>query len=115
MAMLSIIDYIDINCKGYHNATSWQVALDPDFTQIIDESIEDKVNVQTWHTMLPKIDGNGYYADLDNLYARAKVHIDNSVSDWFVMEPKNQNKQKIIVTELDGTLTEYDSIEDNFN
>ena len=115
MALLRINDLIDINTKGFHNATTWQVALDENFTQIIDESIKDTINVKEWHTMLPKINEVGYYADLDNLYARAKVWIDDNVSEWFVMEPKNQNKQKIIVVELDGSITEYDSILDNFN
>jgi len=115
MAMLRVNDMIDINTKGFHNASSFQVALDPEFTQIIDETIKDTIHVKEWHSMLPKINEDGYYADLDNLYARVKVWVDDNESSWFVTEPKNQNKQKIIVTELDGSITEYDSILDNFN
>jgi len=115
MALLRIIDLIDINTKGFHNATSWQFALDPDFTQIIDESLKDTVNVKEWHSMLPKITGDGYYADLDKLYARAKVWIDDNVSEWLEFTPLNQNDQTIIVTELDGSISTYDSLSDGFN
>ncbi len=99
MAMLKIIDYIDICSDGVHNATTWQVALDADFTQIIDESINDTVNVKEWHSMLPVINGIGYYADLEELHARVKVHIDDAVSEWFVLPVVNQNVQTVIITE----------------
>jgi hypothetical protein len=92
MAKLEINDYIDIGTGGFHNATSWQVAKDPEFKEIIDESLKDTVNVKEWHTMLPKRpeDGPGYYADLDMLYARVKVHVDEYESPWEVLEPKSQ-------------------------
>ena len=115
MARLRVNDYIDICTNNTHNATSWQVALDPDFTQIIDQSLKDTVNVKEWVTPLPKIDGNGYYADLDNLYSRVKVHIDDTESPWFVMEPVNQNKQRVIYTYPDGHTEEYDSLEIGLN
>lgn len=109
MARIRVNDYIDIACKGYHNASTYQVALDPEFTQIIDETIEDKVNVEYWDTMLPKLDGTGYYADLDQLYARVKVHIDNTVSPWFTCEPKTQRYQLVTITYPDGTTELTDS------
>lgn len=99
MAKITIIDIIDVGSGSYHNATSWQVALDPEFTQIIDESLIDTVNVKEWHSMLPKISGSGYYADLDLLYARVKVHIDNYESPWFILRPKSQNIQNVTITE----------------
>ena len=46
MAMISIKHYIDIGTGGVHNATSWQIAKDKDFTKIIDQSLKDKVNVK---------------------------------------------------------------------
>jgi hypothetical protein len=99
MARLIIQDYIDISSDGVHNATTWQIALDSGFTQIIDESINDTVNVKEWHSPLPFITGNGYYADLDQLYARVKVHVDDAVSEWFVLPVANQNIQAVTITE----------------
>jgi len=34
VATFYIDDYIDFGTKGYHNATSWQVAIDPQFEKI---------------------------------------------------------------------------------
>lgn len=110
-----ISDYIDLCTKGYHNATTYQVALDPEYKQIIDESIKDTVNVTEWHTMLPKIGGKGYYADLDKVYARVKIFIDDDESPWFELPPKNQNDQTMMITE-EGKPTYYlNSLEHNFN
>lgn len=110
-----IEDYIDLSTKGYHNASSYQVALDENFEHIIDQTIKDKINVKSWHTMLPKIDGTGYYADLDKVYARVKVFIDNDESPWFTVVPLNQNDQTMMITE-EGKETLYlNSIENNFN
>jgi hypothetical protein len=106
MAKITITDIIDVGTGSYHNATSWQVALDPEFTQIIDQSLNDKVNVKEWHSMLPKINDNGYYADLDLLYARVKVHIDSYESPWYVLRPKSQNIQNVTITEK-GVATIY--------
>lgn len=99
MAKFCINDYIDLGTQGYHNATSWEVALDPEFIYIIDFTYKNTVNVKCWNSMLPKLDGSGYYADLDRLYARCKVWIDDFESEWFVCEPKNQNDQKYVITE----------------
>lgn len=99
MALFTIKNYYDFLTKGYHNATTWEVALDPEFTQIIDRTVKDTTNVKYWHSMLPKITGTGYYADLDKVYARCKVFIDDDESDWFIVEPVNQNDQIITYTE----------------
>jgi len=115
MATLRINDYFDLGTKGYHNASSWQIALDPGFNQIIDQSLNDTVNVKEWKTMLPKIGGGGYYADLNNLYARIKIHIDNTVSGWFVLAPKNQNNQPVIYTENGVTVRTVNSLDINLN
>lgn len=114
MAMISIKDYIDIGTGGVHNATSWQIAKDKEFTKIIDQSLKDKVNVKKWYSMLPKLpeDGPGYYADLDELYVRVKIWIDDYTEDWFVLSPGNQNKQKVVITETgkEPVYTDSDSI-----
>lgn len=100
MACIKVNDYIDLGTGGVHNATSYQVALDPEFTQIIDQSLKDTEHVKEWHSMLPMIDRPGnYYADLSALYARIKVHVDDNESPWFVLEPKDQNKQNVTITE----------------
>lgn len=100
MATFYIDDYIDFGTKGYHNATSWQVAIDPQFEKIIDQSLDDKINVKQWNSPLPRIDAAGFYKDLDNIYVRVKVHIFNSVSPWFVLpEVLDQNKQLVTYTE----------------
>ena len=52
--------------------------------------------------MLPKLPedgGTGYYADLTRLYARVKVHVNGYVSEWFILNPKDQNVQDVIITE----------------
>lgn len=116
MAMLYITDYIDFATKGYHNKSSWQVALDPDFTQIVDESLNDLVNVTEWNTPLPKIGGVGFYKDMDQLFARVKVHIFNSESPWYVInEPINQNNQIVKYTYPDGTIRIENSLDIGLN
>lgn len=102
MATLYVDDYIDVGTKGYPTKCSWEVARDANFTDIIDSSYNDTVNVLTWNTPLP--DGNGwFYSDLVNLYSRVKVFIDNTESPWFVLPVKNQQSQTIEITYPDGT------------
>ena len=116
MAHFRLNDFIDIGTTAFLTSVSWQVALDSDFIHIIDESLEDVINIDEWHSQLPMIDDpDNYYADLDMLWCRIKVHIDEDSSPWFICEPKNQNKQIIRVNELDGSVTIYDSLIDNFN
>jgi len=117
MALFKLNDFIDYHTHGSITEISWQVALDSGFTQIIEESIKDHVNVREWYSMLPVIgatDGS-CYADLSNVYARVKIHIGLVDSDWFDMVPLNQNNQIIFVTELNNTTTTYDALADNFN
>ncbi len=115
MARFAINDYISLGCKGYPNAASWQVALDGEFEHIIDESLNDKVNVHSWISPLPKIDGSGYYADLDEVHARVKYHIDGDESEWFVLTTKNQNDQEFIITENKEIIETLNSIEAGIN
>lgn len=101
MAKLEVKDYIEIGSGVPHDASSWQVAKDPEFKKIIDESLNDKINVKSWFTPLPKLkeDGEGYYADMDNLYARVKIHLGITESAWLTVGPKSQNTQKVIITQ----------------
>ena len=107
MALLKIIDYIDIGTGGIHDATSWYVAKDKDikdpsmFTKLIDSSIKDKVNVKQWYTPLPKLkeDGEGYYADANELHAYATIWVGDYESDLFYLGQIDQTRQDIIITE----------------
>ena len=99
MARLSIDDYESLGCEGYPTAATWQVFLDEERTQLIDETVHDEVNVMEWHSMLPKVDGVGYYSILDKLYGRVKLFIDDIESDWFDIDVVNQNEQTILITE----------------
>lgn len=99
MATIKLHDYIDYGTGGYLTAVSYQFALDVNFTKIIDESLHDTVNLTEWTSMLPKIGEAGYYADLDKLYARVKVHVDEYSSPWFILTPQNQNIQDVVITE----------------
>ena len=107
MAMLKIVDYIDIGSGGYHDATSWFVAKDKDvtdpsqFTKLIDSSIKDKINVKQWYTPLPKLpeDGEGFYADETELYAYAIIWIGNYQSELFCLGKIDQTKQDVVITE----------------
>jgi len=97
MAKLVLNDFMDIGTKGYHTATTWQASTTPDFVDIIEEKTTYGSEAGYAHLQLPK-PGGGYYADLDNLYARCKVHILDDVSEWFYMDPVNQNIQDVTIT-----------------
>lgn len=112
MAHFKLLDFIEIGCGARHTAVSWQVASDENFDDIIDESLEDTENLWEWHSMLPKSSG-GYHADLDELYLRVKVHIDDNVSPWYVVGPANQNLQMITINALDETQTVVSSTDIN--
>lgn len=59
-----------------HVATDWEVASDPGFTSIVDSSLDDSANTNTWQSTASLVEGNTYYA-------RAR-YIDSSgqKSDW---------------------------------
>lgn len=114
MAYMEVLEYTDIGAGCEHTATSWQFAKDKDFNLIIDESLDDKVNIKKWVSMLPKRpeDGEGYYKDLDMLYGRFKIHAGDYTSRWFEAEPKSQNYQEVTITEegKDDIHTDSDAI-----
>ena len=99
MAAFYVDDYESFGCEGYPTAADWEVALDENFEQLIDSTYKDKYHVLSWHSKMPKIDGSGFYADLDIFYVRVRLYIDDRVSDWFLLPPENQNEQKVRYTE----------------
>lgn len=113
MAKIELLDYIDVGSGSVHTATSWQIAKDPDFEKIIDESLNDTVNIKVWHSMLPMLpeDGTGYYADEEMIYARVKIHLGETVSPWYVLEPKDQREQDVTISK-DGVDIETTTAKD---
>ena len=105
MAFIKLIDYIDVGSGGPIDHISYQVALDPEFTQIIDESLDNSVDLEVWHTPLPRLDGPGFYNDLDKLYGRLKIHSNGFVSEWFDAPVESQLSYPITITDGD-TVTE---------
>lgn len=109
MARIYLRDFESFCTDGQHTATSWQVAKDENFELLIDQSLNDKVNLTEWNTRLPKraediSAGEEYpfYGDETVLYARAKVHMGQTESNWFPIGPKSQLVQKVYVTPVDG-------------
>jgi len=98
MAHFSLSTFLDVGCHGYIDATSWQVAKDVNFTDIIDESLHDTTNIWNWVSPLPNGSG-GCYGDLPEVHLRVKVHILESSSPWFYVGYMNQNDQTFIITE----------------
>lgn len=94
MAMMSIGNALTLGVTSEHTATDWQFALDEQFTIIIDESINDKEHLKKWHSPLPKVDGDGYYSDLDMVYGRVRARYGDHVSPWYVIY-KTQQYQKL--------------------
>lgn len=115
MARFKVDDYISLGTSSCPIASSWQVALDAEFTQIIDETLYDKHNVYEWNTPLPKINGDGYYADLDKLYCRVKYHVLNGESDWYILPVGNQNDQEVILKQDGVEIERFNSLEAGFN
>lgn len=107
MAHIKIQKYITLGNSSPLAATSYQIALDSEFTQIIDEiHMSEEFKLQWW-SALPKIDGPGFYSDETALYARVKLFLrdDDGVlyapGDWFVINEANQvewNEQHRTIT-----------------
>ena len=68
--------YDDIGSGGPQVASSFEIALDPNFTQIIDATYFNKTALESWTSPLPKIGGPAgtYYGNLEKLYARGRVY-----------------------------------------
>lgn len=114
MARLKLNEYIDIGTIGIPMEVSWQVAVDSGFTNIIDESLNDTVNIFGWITPLcinpqDPPENRTYHKDLSTLYGRVRIDkimtSNNGVEevadlnmDWFVMDFKSQLNPVINVT-----------------
>ncbi len=117
MATIRIGDYMSIG-TGYNiTAVSYELSDDPNFTELLDFSYNDTINIYEWKSMVPKRDGTGYHGDLDNLYARFKIHQGKTCSKWFYTKSKNQNDQLVIFTKggKDNIVETANSLEINFN
>lgn len=100
MARIYIRDYIDFGTGGAKiDWASYVIALDPDFKEIIDSVTEKKDKPEEFISPLPKIDGSGFYADLDVIYAKVQICVNGFVSNWFNLTPKSQNVQNVRITE----------------
>lgn len=112
MAHICVYDFTGIGLDfANHTATSYIIAKDKDLTQIVDQSLNDTVNKIVWHSMLPKRseDGDGYYADEENLWAGVKIHMGNISSPWMTMKKsKNQKVQDYVITE-DGLSDKFET------
>jgi len=110
MAKITYEDHIKLGGNACISHISYQFSEDKDFNTIISEKLLQPVDQPTWYDMLKKEDGT-YHKDLDKLYSRIKVHNNETESKWFTIEPYNQNKQTITVTENDITILRGDSLE----
>lgn len=97
MANIEIQKYLTLGNNTPLIATSYQVALDSDFTNIIDEIVESREFKLKWYTPLLKNDGSGRcYGDEETLYARVKLFLEDddgelyAPDDWFVLPVESQ-------------------------
>ena len=104
MATFCFLDHRSLGAKGRPTGGTWEAALDSSFTQIIDRTINNPNAIYSWTSPLPKIGEPGYYVDLPELHARMKLHIHDSVSDWYVLPVVDQRDQEITTTE-NGVVT----------
>lgn len=98
MAHINIYHFIGLGLdEQKHTATSYQIAKDAGFKEIIDQSLYDTVNLLFWNSPLPKGDGT-YYKDMKQLHARVKIHFNESSSPWYVLKPDDQTVQNVVLT-----------------
>jgi len=111
MASLRLKDFIDIGSGGPITAISYKFALDKDFKHIIDQSIHDEENLEIWHSPLPRLDGEGFYNDLEELYGAIMIHSGEHSSKWFVCEKGSQTDYPIDITDTtNDTVTKTTTI-----
>lgn len=95
MAHITIEKYLTLGSGSSVAAASYQVAKDPNFTDIIDEIHESRENRFKWYTPLLKPTG-GNYGDETQLYARVKIFREDengvlyATDDWFNIPMANQ-------------------------
>jgi len=117
MARFKFEDYYDLGTKGYPTAGTWEAALDSDFTNLIDSVYKDTKSATEWVTPL-EYDDNGVvraHSDLDAVYVRCRLWIGDDVSDWFYLDPANQNDQTVVYTENNKIIKTVNSLDVGFN
>lgn len=105
MANIKIGNPKVIGNRAPHTATSYQFAKDKDFKQIIDESLENKIDKFQWHSPLV-VDGTKQ-CTMTKVYARYKLHFDTQESEWITFEVENQMTQAIKYINENGTIESY--------
>lgn len=107
MANIEIKKYLSLGASTPLVATSYQVALDSNFTLIVDEIHQSEEYKLAWNTPLPKRDGTGFYSDEVELHARIRLFLrdENEVlyapDDWYVLPVMNQ----VAYSKLHETIT----------
>ncbi len=91
MAYFKITDIFTIGGITGIKATSWQVATDKEFKNIIYESLKDTKNLTEIRVGLQKEDGSWYDED-DELYVRVKFHFESCETEWYLI-PINRSKR----------------------
>lgn len=84
MATILIAKKVELFNKKPLTATSYQIANDNLFTDIIADNPKDSVNLLMWNTTLKDGSGN-VIKDLGILHARVRFHfgdLDSEVTDW---------------------------------
>lgn len=119
MAKFKFDNYYDLGTKGYSTAGTWEAAFDPEFTNLIDSVYNDPKAKDVWTTPLEYVDDNGItraHGDIDKIYVRCKMHIDDVVSNWvYIQSPANQNDQTVIYTENKEIINTVNSLDIGFN
>lgn len=107
MAKIEIKNYLSLGANTPLIATSYQIALDDKFTQIVDEIHQSEEHKLEWSSPLPKINGTGFYSDQTVLHSRVRLFLrdENDIlyapDDWFVLPVMSQpeyNKQHETIT-----------------
>lgn len=111
MATIRIMSTKILFATAPHTSTSYQISKDINFTDIIDESIKDTVNLLEWNS--PLEDGmGGHYKDLPIMYARVKFHFGtdtNKDSEWIVLDSFDQIHPIILDTDEEDNIVRVNS------
>ena len=109
MAHIIIENYLTLGSGSSLAATSYQVAKDSEFTEIIDEIHESREFRLKWWTPLPK-PGGGFYSDEIELHARVKLFREDengnlyATDDWFVLPMANQAEWNLAHKKFTGAV-----------
>ena len=116
MAKFYLKDYVKTNDVSGVVAVSWQIALDPTFILLVDETIENRTDIDVWSSPLKRIDSQGLYDDSTKLYVRVKIYTENNgelfESDWYPVELNDVDDRIVNLTDKYGNVIsqiEYDN------